>query len=182
MSGVAATVADREVGEWYPRTKFIADFLKENGETKLVGEGRMWYHKTLNANNLRENDKTKLAGEGHKQYHKADEVGWSPNPNPNPDQPCIDEVTAYVDCMGYAGVSEDEISACMVCLDEAIKEDKGNFCVDMEENGYCLAVATCEANECNNECTVEINTAQTCIAYYNGCVGNEFESECLSGM
>jgi hypothetical protein len=110
LSDVTTTDAGREGGEWYPKTKFIADILKENGKTKLLSKGHRWYHKTLNANILGENDKTKLVGEGHKQYHKVDEdpepepVPFDPNHNPDNDpepseNPCSDYTMTFVNCL-----------------------------------------------------------------------------------
>lgn len=166
----------------------------ENGETKLVGEGHKWYHKTPNADILSENDKTKLTAEGPKQYHKeADEVGggtYGGNVKDEDDDdddpsesPCSDDIMTYAYCLRSEGMSEDQITACAVCLDEAISDlEEGTMCLDLEEVGYCDDVFSCEANECNNECTDEITTAQACIAYYSGCTQDEFNSECLSGI
>ena len=208
LSDVTTTDADHEGGEWYPKTKLIADILKKNGDTKLVSEGRKWYHKTLNANILVENDKTKLVGEGHKQYHKVDEdpdpepvffdpsdnpettpVPFNPNHNPEDDSdpsedPCSDYVMTLVDCLQSEGMNEDEIKACVECLRKTFMDlEEGTMCLDLEEVGFCDDVVSCEvtATACNNKCTDEITTATACIICSSGC-GYAFKSECLSGI
>ena len=180
-----STDADRKGGEWYPNTKFIADILKENGKTKLVGEGLMWYCKTLNANILRENDKTKLVGVGLKL--QTTPVPFDPNhtPDNNPaSDPCYGYLETAVNCMRSEKMSDDEILACYSCLDEAWNKHAGagTKCDNLKEVGYCNDVFSCEAKQCNNECTDEINTNEACLSDNNGCNGYYFESECLSGI
>jgi hypothetical protein len=174
LSDVTTADADREGGEWYPKTKFIADIVKKNGETKLVGEGCKCYHKMLNANILKENEMMKLVSEGHKHYQKVDE---------DPIKVWMDYIRAYANCLQSEGMSDDEITACHTCLGEAIN-DLTNMteCSQFNEVGYCYDVVSCEVTACNNKCTDEINASEGCLSYYAGCVHNQFESECLSGI
>jgi hypothetical protein len=59
-------------------------------------------------------------------------------------------------------MSEDEITACIECLNKAIEDlEEGTKCLDMEEVGYCDDVVSCEvtATACNNKCTDELTTS-----------------------
>jgi hypothetical protein len=190
LSDVTTTDANREGGEWYPKTKFIADILKENGETKLAGIN----HKTLIADINNENDKTQLIGEDHKQYHKTEEVGrLMPAFVKETEHPCQAYANTFSDCMRsdkYTGeYSEVAIEACFDCINEAWDDvEVGTVCLDLREVGFCHDLYTCSKTKCTPNgfttsskpplCWNDTENMVNCILDYDGCDGNVYESEC----
>jgi hypothetical protein len=140
LSDVAATDADREGHEGYHKTKFIADILKENGKTKLVGKDHMWYHKTLITDILKENEKTNLVGDGCNWYHKTKLIAGihkavsdeDDGDDDYCDDPCIYFGQVFGDCLRSNGESDDVVDDCADCIDGAVASYNGTICGELE--------------------------------------------------
>jgi hypothetical protein len=182
LSDVAATNADRESREWYPKTKFIADNLKEKGKTNLAGEGHKWSHKTHIADILEEIRKTKLIAEGDPVMTFTTGTSFltsmASTATPDTEHPCLLNATIFEDCMDSNG---EDLSACVDCFVQAYTDfaDGTNTCLDMQESGFCGDMADCASGACNDDCTAELIDMTACFLHYDGCDLYLFDSECL---
>jgi len=187
LSDVTTTDADREGREWFHQTKFIADVIKGNAKTKLIGQGHKQYHKTKFITDiLKDNSKAKLIGEGHKQYHKTkliairkEDFDEDDGDDDDEEPLCPEEINEMYYCMASEGMTEADQEACGNCLVEAYDYAEEAWCTEMEEKGFCDAVATCANDVCGNDCSDEVHAAVSCLTNATWCGG--YESECLSG-
>jgi len=197
LSDVAATNADREGREGYHKTKFIADILKENGETKLAGKDRMWYHKMLITDILEENEKTNLVGDGCNRYHKTKLIAgihkavsderWGRarcrshhDDGDDCDDPCIYFGQVLGDCLRSNGESDDEVDDCADCIDGAMASYNGTICGELEEAGK--DVQSCADDACHNDCSDVMHVYVACYVNCWSCEGPAYNDECLSGI
>jgi hypothetical protein len=167
---VTTTDANREGGEWYPKTKFIANILKENSETKLVGIN----HKTLIADINNENDKTKLIGEGRRQYFKTKSAFME-----NAENYCDPVGVLLGDCLRSYGEIDIYVDMCFGCLNTAYNDiQAGTLCTDLYEVGFCDDFYTCYATNCHYNCKAELDNLMNCVITNHGCDGAQFWTEC----
>jgi len=178
--------------EHYPQTKFFADILTVEARTKA------WNYKTRFSNILKKIDKTEHNGEVNMMHHKTVEVEGNPNPpepfDPNPDDPdqseqtCDDVIVEFSSCLQDEGMTDEEISACAECLDDAWEDvDVGTSCLDLNEVGYCEDLENCKDTTCtsnksqsSSSCWDDAMDAVRCIVENDGCDESAFESECFS--
>jgi hypothetical protein len=164
LSDVAATGADREGREWYPKTKFIANILMENGETKLVGEGRNWSHKTKKISGIiKETDKTMLINKGEQTHND-----------------CEEEYENFFDCL-----DNDIEDDCADCINHFLEEsdDHPFSCDEMADEGFCNDIYNCWDDECHKDCGSEVVEAVTCYFEHNtDCHDEEYEEQCTDSL
>jgi hypothetical protein len=122
-----------------------------------------------------------LTDEVHKPINKIARVTSHEDPDSDPlDHSCISYLYDYVECLESGGMSEDDIVACVNCVNDAWPEDE-TMCDELEEVDYCDNVKSCEDSACNNLCTDLIDSEEACYIHEAGCDENQYASECLSG-
>jgi hypothetical protein len=179
--------ADSEGREWYPKTKFLSDILKENRETKLIGEGRKHYHKTkLIVGTHKVDFLNNIKGQS---YDDGNDDGNDEN---CPEQhPCNDFGLRLGDCMTSVYLFHKKIDDVIECLVEALGNiPYGTFCNSLTELGFCDAVSNCEPFPVNTSqgkgpdwsCSAEMHQLAACIIFHDGCWDFDYNSKCLSGI
>jgi len=185
LSDVTPADANSERREWHPKAEFVSDILKENGKTKLVGEGQYkHYHKTkLIADILKESDNTKLIGEGGKHYRN----NFQQQPYDSKQDPCEWERVLMNDCINssynpYFPDAAEKHALCLECLQDAWDEvPVGTSCTTLKEIGFWDDVISCE-QLCMLDCSAQTDDLLRCAVVQDGCDGPTFDRECLSGI
>ncbi len=171
--------SDGESPKWHYNTKFLADIHNERTNP--------WNHKEGIANIVKKINKITLIDKISKEYHKTAIVDGIHNPlfpliRQEPEKPCSDDQSKFGMCLQSEGMSNDEVSACNGCIQQALLDHTLGGCSLYHVYWYCSKYQNCKETMCTKEfttsCWDEAIEMIGCVLEYNGCDKSEFESEC----